>query len=164
MIPSSPERTPTVRSTFARPAPLDSETRHPDRRFEDRELDVMTRVFTRTGGLVCADDIARLLRRHDHQPLSLLARWIVTRELVSVSANEQIFIPLFQFDLSSMTLPATLSAVLRELTPAFGEWDLALWFASPNAWLSNRAPAEVLWTDAALLLEAARADRFVAMG
>ena len=164
MFPTTLDRTPAFAPASLRPVPHSLQAQHPGRRIEDRQLATMMRAFARTGGLLHGDEVARMLRRHYSQPLSLLARWVVSREIVHVSADGQILIPLFQFDLSSMTLAAALASVLRELSPVFDEWALGLWFASPSAWLSDRTPAEVLWTEPSLLLEAARADRYVAAG
>jgi hypothetical protein len=93
-----------------------------------------------------------------------LARWIVSREIVTVAMQGQTLIPLFQFDASSVTPHTSLQPILQELCPVFSEWELAMWFASPNTWLANRAPVEVLLTDASSVIQAARMDRDVAMG
>jgi hypothetical protein len=71
---------------------------------------------------------------------------------------------MFQFDLVTMEILAGARAAVAELTPAFDDWDLATWFATPNDWLHGAAPACVMASDPASVQSAARADRFVAKG
>ena len=71
---------------------------------------------------------------------------------------------LFQFDLSDMSLRSSVTGILLELTDVFDDLALALWFAEPNAWLADLPPVEVLPSDPASVLDAARADRFIARG
>ncbi|HEY9063528.1 MAG TPA: hypothetical protein VIO33_01000 [Burkholderiaceae bacterium] len=134
------------------------------RALKDRQIAAMTHAYQRSGGLVHGDDLARLLRRHHSQPLSLLARWIVSRDIVTVPMPGQTLIPMFQFDLSTATPRSQLAPVLEELRPAFTDWEVAMWFTSPNAWLADHAPVDVLLEDAASVLRAATMDRHVAMG
>ena len=98
------------------------------------------------------------------QPISLLARWIVGREVISFDWQSTTMLPLFQFDLSSMTMRQSVTELLHELTEVFDDWDLALWFAQPNSWLDQQAPVALLNLDPKGVLDAARADRFIARG
>jgi hypothetical protein len=133
-------------------------------RLEDRQFLVMQHAFHLTGGMVSGDEMARLLRRHSDQPISMLARWIVAREAVSFEWKSQTLLPLFQFDLSNMSLRPSVTAIVRELADVFDDLPLALWFAEPNAWLADSSPVDVVAVDPAAVLEAARADRFIARG
>jgi hypothetical protein len=71
---------------------------------------------------------------------------------------------MFQFEGVYMTVRRSVSAVLAELKGAFDDWDLATWFAFPNDWLDAQAPLDVLAIDPQAVLQAARADRFIAQG
>ena len=130
------------------------------RRLKNRPAAAMIDAFNRASGLVHGDEMARLLRRRHSQPLSLLARWIVSREIVTVPVQGQTLIPLFQFDMPSATPHASLRPVLQELCPVFTDWELAMWFASPNTWLANQAPVAALLTDACSVVRAAQMDRY----
>ncbi len=134
------------------------------RRLEDRQLCLMERGFRSTGGIVSGDDVARLLRRRSDQPLSMLARWIVSREVVHFEWRSRTLLPLFQFELSTMRLGPEVTAIVRELEDVFDDWTMALWFAKPNTWLDDAAPAEVIYRDSRAVMNAARTDRFVARG
>ena len=124
----------------------------------------MVDAYRRTGGLVSGAEVELLLRRHATQPLSLLARWIVTRRLVSYPWQSDILVPLFQFDRRDMSLRPETVQVVAELADTFDDWELAAWFAQPNSWLQDAAPVEVIDVDQPAVLQAARADRFVARG
>lgn len=128
-------------------------------RLKNRQAAAMIDAFNRAGGLVHGDEMARLLRCQYSQPLSLLARWIVSREIVIVPMQDQTLIPLFQFDMASVTPHASLRPVLQELGPAFTDWEVAMWFTGPNTWLAHRAPVDALLTDACSVVQAARLER-----
>lgn len=54
--------------------------------------------------------------------------------------------------------------MLAELRPVFDGWALAAWFAKRNTWLNDRCPVDTVASNLMAVLEAARADRFVANG
>jgi hypothetical protein len=124
----------------------------------------MIHAYRRTGGLVSCDHAAMLLGRHRDQPISMLARWIVARALVSFVWQSETLVPLFQFELVDMTLRRGVSEVIAELVGAFDDLELATWFTRPNCWLSDAPPLAVLETDQPAVLQAARADRYLARG
>lgn len=130
----------------------------------DARASEVLHAFRRTGGLVSGDELTFLLRGRTSQPISMLARWIVERRVVNFGWQGEYLLPMFQFDRADMTLRRPVSAVLDEFDGTFDDWDLATWFALPNAWLGNQAPVDVLPLDPHAVLEAARADRFIARG
>jgi hypothetical protein len=117
-----------------------------------------------SGGVVTGDAFSALLRQHCDQPLSLLARWIVSREIVSFELDSQRWLPMFQFVRPLMTVHSGVSRVIDELNGVFDELELAEWFATPNSWLEGILPAMLIRTNTDEVLAAARADRFVAIG
>jgi hypothetical protein len=121
-------------------------------------------AFRRTGGLVSGDELTLMLRQRTSQPISMLARWIVERRVVSFGLRGEYLVPMFQFEGPSMAVRRSVSAVLAELKGVFDDWDLATWFALPNDWLGERSPVRALPIDPYAVLQAARADRFVAQG
>jgi hypothetical protein len=132
---------------------------------QERQLLAMLAAYRRTGGVASGDEVAGLLlQKHRDQTLSTVARWIVARQVVSFTWQCRTLLPLFQFDASTMSLRAPVTAVLDELSCAFDEWELALWFAEPNAWLGDAVPADRILVDAPAVLKAAQADRFIARG
>ena len=72
--------------------------------------------------------------------------------------------PMFQFERQGPTVAAGPQRVVAELGSSFDGWALASWFVQPNSWLANHSPIECLGSRLPDVLEAARADRFVATG
>jgi hypothetical protein len=137
---------------------------HDDQAPSDSSVRSLKHSFRTSGGVASCDEVTRLLRDHSNQPISQLARWIVTRQLVSFAWRSQTFIPLFQFDFAQMTIRPCVQLVIAELSNAFDDWEVANWFVRPNSALDYLAPLEMLATDLAGVLSAARADRYVALG
>ena len=121
-------------------------------------------AFRATGGVVSGDSLAMQLRRRWDQPLSLLARWIVNRQVLSFECHSQTLLPMFQFDASGTTVHPGLRPVMAELIDVFDDRELVDWFATPSCWLSGESPVAVFANDLPAVLRAARADRFVATG
>jgi hypothetical protein len=70
---------------------------------------------------------------------------------------------MFQFS-ADLRLKPGLKEVLAELASEYDGQRLAAWFVEPNAWLGEALPIDVLETNPGEVLQAARADRFVATG
>jgi hypothetical protein len=131
----------------------------------ERELVSMLTAYRPVGGVVSGDDLAAILRDHHPQPISVVARWLVRRAILSFSWRGQTLIPMFQFERSSMCPRSDVLAVIRELRDAFDDWEVALWFATPNTWLDNHArPVTLVDSDPQAVLRAAQADRYIVIG
>lgn len=129
-------------------------------------------AFSGTGGLVSGDDLAELIRHRcevagwlpESVPVSLVARWVVARAVVTLDSPWGPMFPLFQFDLSTASVVDAMAPLLAELRPVFDDVELALWFVTPNDWLGGARPVSVMHHSLSTVLLAARADRFVAGG
>ncbi len=130
----------------------------------DRQVMAMRAAYRATGGFALGDDLARLLSQRQRGDFVSLARLIVSGEVFGFQWRHAFWIPLFQFDLRDMTINPGSRRVLPELAGEFDGWELANWFATANSWLDDRRPVDVLATNLRAVLEAARADRFVASG
>jgi len=130
----------------------------------DREFAEMHETFARHGGLAHEDALVQRLRLTVAQPISVLARWIVDRAIVSLRWRGRTLVPMFQFEDMGTTLHAATRDIVRELTDVFDDRELCLWFAQRNAWLAGARPVELVRRDPRSVHEAARADRFVARG
>ena len=121
-------------------------------------------AYREAGGVLTSDDFIHLLRHNCGQPLSMLARRIVMRELITFSWCGEILIPTFQIDLSTGASRSDVLILLAELTPALYEEEAARWFVRPNQWLADAIPIARMADDFDAVLHAARTDRFVATG
>jgi hypothetical protein len=120
--------------------------------------------FLRIGGVLTGDDLALALRSSIDQPVSRVAQWIAQRRVVNFVWQAQLLLPTFQFEPVSMRPRSTVGDVIAELADVYDDWDIAAWFARPNAWLADEAPARLIATDPCEVVRAARADRFVVNG
>jgi len=156
--PAAPRRQPYTSTASALPSESLGQ------RLEDRQFALLQQACLAHGGLASGDEVARRLRRHAEQPLSMLARWIVCREVLALVWRGQTWLPLFQFEFATMTPREPVRAALKELVDVFDDWDATLWWATPNAWLDGAAPVDALAGEPQGVLQAARADRHVALG
>lgn len=129
-------------------------------------------AFADTGGLISGDELATRIREQClldtslrvSEPVSLVARWIVSRSVVSIDSPWGHLLPMFQFDLPRASLQPGVAVVLAELRDVLEGAELALWFVTPNEWLHGERPALALQTTLQAVRYAARADRYVALG
>lgn len=91
-------------------------------------------------------DIARL---YETDP----ARWKAEGRIFSITEEDVDHYPIFQFA-DGQPVPA-MSAVLQIFT-GLSDWQVALWFFAPNAWLEDRRPMDVLLNDPDAVIDAAR--------
>lgn len=129
-------------------------------------------AFADTGGLISGDELAERIREQClrdaslcvSEPVSLVARWIVSRAVVSIDSPWGHLLPLFQFDLPRAALHPGVAVVLAELRGVLEGAELALWFVTPNEWLHGERPALAMQAALPAVRHAARADRYVALG
>jgi hypothetical protein len=113
---------------------------------------------------VRADELVQQMRHQWEQPMSVLARWIVSRAMISLDRHSDILIPMFQIDPCSGGLSPGCRAIVAELRDVMNNWEMARWFAASDPCLGGRAPVDMLpasWRD---VFNAARVARFVARG
>lgn len=127
----------------------------PGRRRDDARLSTLMSSFGDLGGLVSSDEVVSLMRPYWRQPISMLARWIVTQQLVSFDWRGQLLLPLFQFERPRMTPRKSVVDAVRVLAEVLDGEAIALWFVEPNAWLRDEKPVLVALSEPAALLEAA---------
>ncbi len=131
---------------------------------DERQFQRMHEAYLRTGGLASGDSLAYRLRERCDQPISMLARWVVSRSVVAFEWRSALRIPLFQFSDDITVLQPAVTAVMKELADALTDWEIADWFATPNAWLLDQRPCEAIRQDPGEVIAAARAARFVTLG
>jgi hypothetical protein len=101
---------------------------------------------------------------YDPNDVSPLAGWINNRQVISFEWQAKRWLPLFQFNPVGLSLRTGLKDVLIELLGLCDDWEVATWFARPNPWLAECAPADMLAVAVPQVLNAARAERFVVTG
>jgi hypothetical protein len=121
----------------------------------------MEKAFRASDGWMSSDEVVTLLMERTDQPVSRLARWIVEGDVIGLQWQARTVLPLFQFDLSTMTPRPSVTSVLRELIPALSDWEICLWFVAPNAWLDDASPLHAIALNAPAVLDAARGERYL---
>ncbi|MDR3370946.1 hypothetical protein [Rhodoferax sp.] len=119
-------------------------------------------AFRESGGLARASEVASQFQRRSERDISVLGGWLIKRQVIGLEWHSKLWMPLFQFNPSDMSLRAGLAGILAELVVVYNDWDLAGWFAKPNAWLSDGLPADALAVAAPQVLWAARAEHSAA--
>ena len=129
----------------------------------DNGFVAMLEGYRPSGGLARSAELVQRLADRDSRALPVFARWVACGELVAFLWESRLWVPLFQFNADLQPRPEVV-ATCRELANAFDAWETAAWFITPNNWLDGRTPEQALGASAPEVLEAARADRFIACG
>ena len=124
----------------------------------------MLKTYHASGGLTRGDTLGRLLDDWRCGDFISLARLIASNEIFSFKWHSKSWVPMFQFELRNLSVKPGPSRVLAELKPALDDWGTAAWFIQPNSWLQAKRPLDLVDSDLADVLEAARADLRIAAG
>ncbi len=128
------------------------------------QFEFMRASYQATGGLARVDELVDWFKSQGGPRPDLLACWIERRQVICFEWDDHIWLPWFQFHRFDLVPHQQLDSVFTELTPVFDAWEMADWFARPNAWLADKTPVATLVADLAAVRDAARADRFIANG
>lgn len=124
----------------------------------------MCKAFRPSGGMARGEDLAHTMAAHRQGDYASLARQIVDRDVLSFEWEASYWLPMFQFDLHDLSVRRDLLPLIWELQNDCDGWALATWFARAHADLGGQAPVELLDTELAAVLVAARAGRQVETG
>ncbi len=131
----------------------------PMRRGTDVSVARLMAAYDVHGGLATSDEVVFLMRPHWRQPVSVLAKWIVNRRLVSFSWRDQLLLPRFQFERPHMTPYKAVADSAFELGEYLEDQCVARWFVEPNRSLRQARPIDALHSDPDSVVEAAQAVR-----
>ena len=124
----------------------------------------MLNSYQATGGIARVEDVVEMFQSRGGPSIKVLAAWIERRQVICFKWRLDIWLPWFQFHRTDLVPHPQLSPIFAELTGVFDAWEMANWFARHNAWLGGRTPVGTLVADLPAVLNAARADRFIANG
>jgi hypothetical protein len=127
-------------------------------------FEAMCTAFRRSGGMARGEDLAPIMAMHRQGDYVSLARQIVDRAVLCFDWDASYWLPMFQFAMPDLSVRPDLLPVIWELHDDCDGWALATWFARANARLGGRAPVDLLDTDLAAVLEAARSGRQIETG
>jgi hypothetical protein len=118
-------------------------------------------AFRTTGGTAPGDIVGRLLEDPHFGNAVSLAKLIHTGRAFGFEWRDSQWIPMFQFDANDLDLKASAQRVRAELPSPWSGWNVATWFASPNARLDGRSPADSLESDLHAVVQAAQSLKSV---
>ena len=114
-------------------------------------------AFRATGGTAPGEIVGRLLEEHQVGNAVSLAKLIYTGQAFGFEWRDSLWIPMFQFDANDLALKASAQSVRAELPSLWSGWQVASWFAAPNARLYGHSPADRLDSDLEAVVQAAQA-------
>jgi hypothetical protein len=121
-------------------------------------------AYEDAGGIARADHIGRLLADHGPGAFISMAQLLADGEVFGFKWDGSLWLPMFQFVPTDLRIKAAPRQIRAELGAEFDGWEVATWFVEANVWLGKRRPLDLLESHLAAVLQAARADRFVATG
>jgi len=130
----------------------------------DQAFVAMLPAFRATGGLATGDEVGARIAVHHRDGLSRLARRIAANELISFTWRANLWLPMFQFDRQTMEMNPGAHQVVCELAELMDGWEITQWFATPHPALRDALPVEMLNSQREATRNAARLDRFIALG
>ena len=133
-------------------------------RTRDQQFIAMLEAYRNTGGIARADEISHRFRRCNGPDPETVRHWIDSRKVLCFEWSDTCWMPWFQFNRHTLHPHPQLAPLLAELAAVFDPWETASWFAQPNPWIAGQPPIDRLLQDLPGVLDAARADRFVANG
>jgi hypothetical protein len=130
----------------------------------DRIFVEMLAAYRRSGGIGRLDALTRLAGHGGEEALPSVLQQIASASVFSFEWQQVFWVPMFQFGTPGLVPKDSVAEVLAELADVFDGWSLATWFSLPNCWLKDQRPVDLLDSQRALVLAAARVDRFIANG
>lgn len=120
-------------------------------------------AYRAAGGIARRDEVLRRIAATRRQAQRRGSDLPDATGSVSFAWNGIQWWPLFQFD-ADMDVRPEVARIAHELAPVIADWELALWFITPNDWLGDRMPIACVSSGSDAAHRAARADRFIAVG
>ena len=121
-------------------------------------------AYKSSGGIFRAEDLVRLATLGNGQGRAELIDQITSGSVLSFQWRQSYWVPIFQFESGSAVQKNCAREVIRELADTFNDWEKVVWFIQPNAWLGGGQPLVLMEHQLPEVVDAARADKFVAVG
>ena len=121
-------------------------------------------AYQSSGGIFRAEDLVRLASLGDGHGRAKLIDQITSGRVLSFQWRQSYWVPIFQFESGSTVQKNCAREVINELADTFDDWEKVVWFVQPNAWLGGGQPLVLMEHQLPEVVNAARADKFVAVG
>lgn len=131
---------------------------------DELEVAALRLAYEDVGGIGRGDEIGRLLADHRPGTFISMAQLVTDEDIFGFEWEGFLWLPMFQFAMRDLAIEAAPRQVRAELGDGFDGWALSAWFVEPNSWLAKSRPIDLIGSHLEAVLQAARADRFVATG
>jgi hypothetical protein len=112
-------------------------------------------AFRASGGTAPGEIVGRLLEAHQMGDAVSLARLVRSGEVFGFEWRGNLWIPMFQFDANDLSVRRGPQRVRAALPESCQGWAQAAWFATPNTWLHEERPVDLLPLDLGAVIDAA---------
>lgn len=136
---------------------------HYDAQPSDRSFVAMLAAYRGSGGIASLETLACLARGRSGSGTSALNQ-VTSGAAFSFYWSDVSWVPMFQFDRHDQALLPAPQQVLAALADVFDGWALTTWFSQTRSWLHDERLLDLLDSKLALVLTAARVNRFIANG
>lgn len=130
----------------------------------DVEYLSLMRAYRSHGGIARMRELVDGAASRSELSRQTVESWLSNAEAFSFSWSNDCWIPLFQFDPATSRPLPPIQAICKELSPLFDGWSIARWFVEENSLLRHGKPIDLVAMNCDLVLQAARADHFIAKG
>jgi len=125
------------------------------RRPSGRGFIALLEAFRESGGTAPGEIVGRLLEAQQVGDAVSLARLVHSGKVFGFEWRGSLWIPMFQFDANDLSVRRGPQRVRAALPVDCQGWALAAWFATPNAWLQDERPVDLLPLDLGAVIDAA---------
>lgn len=112
-------------------------------------------ALIRDHGALTSAQIHDLYGTNARNKAALATRWRNEGKILGVDYRGERLYPAFQFAADGRP-HSVIASVLSLFGPDTGEWQIALWFVTPNGWLDGKRPIDIMISDPDAVVEAAR--------
>lgn len=126
---------------------------------EDRRFFKLFARLMPYGGML-SDEELRCMHTAS-QSAVVLGHALLKREVIALGWRHRLWLPMFQFHLPAWEPSPHVTEVVADLFPVLQGFDLVEWFLTPNAWLRDHRPVDMLQREPQQVRHAAQVDRFL---
>lgn len=105
-------------------------------------------------GAFTSTEVSRLSGVTDKNPYARAQRWRREGRVFAVDFQGRLIYPAFQFDVDRGEPRPVLQEILAHAGSSLDGWQTAVWFTSPNGWLDDQRPVDLLDSEPESVVEA----------
>ena len=131
---------------------------------DDLAFQGLRAAYRASGGIARGDVVDRLCAVRGRTTFIRVAELLANEDLFGWEWDNSLWVPMFQFEPSDMSLRPAPRRVRAVLGHAFDGWGVSTWFVEPHESLARHRPVDLLESNLRAILQAARADHAVGAG